>query len=658
MRRQALFSGSKGYIPSQPYIQNGIVDSVFAGENVIRDPQGWRVFGGWQDMNESRTPATYGYTANLTSGSNIAELSVGATAKTDFRARQHLLIGRKLYLIQRIVDDTHLQLSPTPNETLTGETVKKVFVLSALNIDRATQYAGNSVLFRNLAIFSVGDGEVYKMGAAINASLTASNLLQVAYPSDGTFDSRPAGFSKPSAPTVAEGSAGVKNMPAGSYPMALIRKRIGFSGEGNPSDRSFATITVAGNTVSVDLPAFATSEGQTGWIVAGPRPDEIGQANPGLWKWAETDQESATVEFEVTTDEVLERVAYDNDPPPKAGFVFSLANYLVLASAGGAPDSLNAETTPGPELAPSKYNNPEAFSPFARVPTAGGEEILGVQVGQLVAFLMTPNTMQVASLSGNQIAPFAVRSYWVYGFEHQFNGCVAHDRFYATTKKGLHRTVNESTYEAVDDFSWAVRGDFESLDLAREFVGYDPSKEHVVVFHANHQQGSGGGWQTKAWAFNLKTDQWNPPVILGNGTDDFIVTSCRTVAGALYYTTADGKVWQWDEGGQTLSGYLGFCFMAESPQFLKTVRMAKLTGNANTALKIYKDLDAAGLRAGSAAPSKTLAGGGGLSAHQAVWLMNTLCRSFALRVEFSLTDKVNVFDQLECEYQLHPGFRS
>ncbi len=657
MRKQALFTGSKGYFPAQPYIQNGIPDTLFAGENCIQDPEGWRTFGGWEDQNESRTLSALAYTATLTAGSKVVNLSAGSAAKTDFRARQHVLFGRNLFLIERIVSDSVVHISPVPtdDEAGSGQAIQKVLVLSALNNERATQYAGNAVLHRSNAIFAIGDGGLWKAGAALSATLTASDSLKVAYPkTDGTYDSRPAGFSAPSAPTVAEGSAGSKNMPVGSYPIVLVRKRIGFSGQGNPSARSIAVINTTGNTVRVTLPAFATSEGQTGWIIAGPRPSEVGVSSyPGLWEWLETDQESTTLDVEVTDDELLTRVSFDNDMPPKGGFVFNVANYIVVASTGGAPDSSDIETTPGPELAPSKYNNPEAYSPFARVPVAGGEEILGVQVGQMVAFLMTPNTMQVASLSGNQIAPLVVRKHWEYGFLHQFNGCVAHDQFIGLTNNGLHRTANENNFVPVDDFSVPVRSDLRETKLARSFVGYDPAREHIVVFHANDRL-NGDYWQTKAWSYNLKTRTWNPPAYLGSGAD-FTVTSCRTVGGILYYTTAEGDVYRWDEGAQTIAGYLGTCFNAEAPHFRKTVRSAKATGNLS-GLKLYTDLNVTGLRAGASAPSHTLTASGA-STHQTVWLLNTQCYSFAYRLEFSGSNKARVFDQLEAEYLLHAGFR-
>src|SRR5262245_50064905 len=149
------YTGERGYISAQAKVGSGIIDSIFDGENAIHEPDGWRVFNGWKQIDPARTVPTMAYTATLTNGSNIAALSIGATAKTDFRAFQHVLIGRRLYVIEAVPSDLQLQISPTPdaNEAGSGLSIKKVPALSPLNLDRATLFAGNAVRFREQAIF-------------------------------------------------------------------------------------------------------------------------------------------------------------------------------------------------------------------------------------------------------------------------------------------------------------------------------------------------------------------------------------------------------------------------------------------------------------------------------------------------------------------------
>jgi hypothetical protein len=89
------YTGERGHISAQAKVGAGIMYSIFAGENAIHEPDGWRVFNGWKQIDPARTITTLGYTATLTAGSNIAALSGGETALTDFRAFQHVLIGRR-----------------------------------------------------------------------------------------------------------------------------------------------------------------------------------------------------------------------------------------------------------------------------------------------------------------------------------------------------------------------------------------------------------------------------------------------------------------------------------------------------------------------------------------------------------------------------------
>jgi hypothetical protein len=656
------YSGARGYISAQSKFGSGIVDSIFAGENAMHEPDGWRVFNGWRLRDAARPTPTLAYTATLTAGNNIAALSGGATALTDFRAFQHILIGRKLFCIEAVLSDTSIQITPTPvvSEAGAGQTIDKVPALSPLNLDRATLLAGNAVKFREQAIFAVGDGDLWVNGAALSATLAATMNLKVAYPLPaGGFSVTTAGFTKPPAPTVTETGGGTKGLLTGTYWIAVARKRIGFSGEGNPSDRVAVTITAVNNRIRVALGAFDSSQGQTAWVILVNRIAERITERPGLWRYIEVAQQSTNFDFDFYDEDLTGRATYDNDPPPRALFTFTLGNHIAVASVGGPPDGSNMSTAPGAEIAAGKYNNPEAFSPFARTPTQGGEVIAGVAAGELVAFLLTPNTLQACSLTGNTINPFAIRRVWTAGFSHQYNGVVASDLFYGLTKAGFYRTVGKDALAATDVFARQVRPDLRGLPPGRSFVGSDTGKKQVVIFTSNARLAAGGGWQTRALVYNTELDSWSTPSYLGNGTDDFTVTSCATVGNDLFFTTADGVVWRWDdpESGLTIAGFLGFPFVADNSRFLKTVRSAKLTGNANGEMKVYTDLDEAGLKNNAAAPTFPLTDGGtGIAVHQDEWSMDTLCSSYAMRVSFNLPGGAEIFEGLETEHIVHEGW--
>jgi hypothetical protein len=251
-----------------------------------------------------------------------------------------------------------------------------------------------------------------------------------------------------------------------------------------------------------------------------------------------------------------------------------------------------------------------------------------------------------------------VRQVWGAGFAHQYAGCIANDLFYGLTKTCLYRTIGKDALAASDTFAQRVRPDLQGIQPGRSCIGADAGKKHVVVFWANARLGSDGGWQTKALVYNTETDAWSAPAWLGNGADDFTVTSCATIGNDLFLTTASGQVWRWDDpgAGLTLAGFIGFPFVADSPRFYKTVRSVKLTGNANGELKIYTDLDADGLKNDGDAPAFPLAGGSGVAEHQDEWDPGLLCSSYAMRASFELPGGAEIFESLETEHLVHEGF--
>lgn len=669
------YTGLKGYRPGRPYVNDGDVNSVFCGTNAMLDPDGWRAHRGCFDMSQQRPVTTLAYTATLVQGNPIVQLSLGATAKSDFRRRQHVLINKHLYLIYEVVDDRHIKVGPAPLHAGSNLAVAKVPKLSALNTSIGSQFAGNSIYFRNAMIFGIGDGSLYKDGVELNTPLVCSDSLGIAYPKpDGTWDSRPAGFSAPAfTGPVVEGAAGLKNMPVGVYPIVLIRKRIGFSGQGNPSARYNYVAVNQGKKIKITLPAFAASEGQTGWIIASCRTDAANSVDPSLWEVATTDQQSTDIEVEWYSDELVTAVTYDNDPPPKAQTVFSLGNYLVLAGVGGPIDGSGNETAGGCEIAPSKYNNPEAYSVFARVPTANGEEIIGAIPGQFLVFLPTPDSINVASLTGNQAVPFAIRGTVNFGIKHQGNLCMVKDRLYICAKGNLYRTSGEqqvlATASSTNDLGSAVsanfaneiRSDLKNVDQEKMFIGFDLEKDVVVIFEGGSVLSQAGYWQSRAWSLNLRDDTWNTPALLGDGTTaDFIVTDCKKINGSLYIATHDGKIWQWDNGNVVTTGYIGFPFANAMPQFLKTWKDVKFTGNGGTYLSAFINLNKSDLVNGTnpiaqcPMPAET----DDFEKNQPIWPLNLVCNSLAIRVDFTVTGGAAVLDQVNLEAIPHQGFRS
>jgi hypothetical protein len=58
------YTGSRGYISAQAKVGTGIIDSVFAGENAIHEPDGWRFFNGRKQIDPARTVSALAYVEN------------------------------------------------------------------------------------------------------------------------------------------------------------------------------------------------------------------------------------------------------------------------------------------------------------------------------------------------------------------------------------------------------------------------------------------------------------------------------------------------------------------------------------------------------------------------------------------------------------------
>jgi len=646
------FTFEAGYVPDQALIGQGLKGTIFAGEQVLLENGRLRVAAPPLDVNETTPLATYGFTATLVAGSDVATLSAGATARTDIRSGQHVLIGTDLYLVKRTPTDLTLRISPKPTASAAGLAVKFIPTISALDLDRGTLYGGNAVKFRQEALFGVGVGPLRVNGTALSAAFSASNKLRVAYPdygTPGTYIVHDAGFTEPTGFTVAQGGVGVKDMPAADYPIRLSKKRAGFSGYGNPSDQKVATTTANGKKIAISLPAFDASEGQTAWFVWVPKIFTLGQPDKVFGLHSEVLVDSTTIEIEWFDVEIVELMSFDNDPPPVAQFVFTMSDYLMLAGCDGQPDGSGQATTPGPGVAASKLNNPEAFSPAFRATMSSGELINGVHVGAqansveqetVKAFLTSENTLQVLLVNKNTAAanPIDIRPSWQYGFEHYASAVMAEGDFYGHTGGTLARAVGSSDQREVR-FSTRVRSILKLFKPGRTFVGWDPYGKYVVVIHSQHGQQS-GKWYSIGLSYQVEDDAWSPTVRLGDTSADFIVCGRATVGGRLYLVTTDGKTWRWDDGTVSQSGWVATPFFDfGSTDLQKTARRVITNGSANGQVRLYRDRDETGLKAGAAAPSKALSGS------RTLWKSNVRGKNHAVRVDFTdQAPKTNVLD--------------
>jgi hypothetical protein len=637
----------EGHYPDQPLFAGGIPGTVYAGLNAVFEAGGVvRTFGGKLDISETYNSGNLAYTADLTAGNDIITAS-GGTLLADIVAYQIILLGGVIYVVEEVLSNTQARVSPTPAMSLSSQAIRRVPALQAVDRQRAALFAGGVTKYRDEAFFTAGLGEVKFNGAALSATLNSSTTPQVAYPiPGGTYESRPVGFTKPSAPTLAATSGGTKNMPPMTYSIKITKKRLGFPGYGLASEAVEQVIT-AGQRFQATLPAFDATQGQTSWLIWATKAS-TGAAQRGPWFLLGefTTVTPSTVNIEWRDDELTDRLVDNNFPPPKALFVASMDDALIFGSCYGAPDGSGAATAPGPGFAVAKPNNPEAFAPAAAAFTSPAENVRGMMTSGARLFAMTQNHLHIGTLTGSAISPLVIRPFWQTGFWHQYNGCIVSDTFYGFTGSLLTRTRGDN--EADSEFSMRVKSELETYVPQRVFVGHDARNGWVTVFHSNHRQ-DGGFWITRASSYNYKSGKWNCEVELSAAGADFTVCGVATVGSELYIVAQDGKAYRWDAGSGTVTGFIAPIFQdSGSALWLKTVRRVQVTGRFNGSISLYKDYNKAALIAGSGSPPTfTISNGSFNPQHAPLWKPNFKGKSIALRIAFSMPVRTNIIDAIE-----------
>ena len=384
MRDSATFTVDNGLITDQPNSAKGVEGSLLDGQNLIIELGRARYLRPPSDQSETLNAATLGYTVATAANTKVITGTASAFT-TDFVPYSHCLINNILYLITRIVSNTVMHVAPNPTATASGLAIATVPTLYPLNRQKGSLTAGSVVRFRESTLFAVGRGLLQIDGADLSAALTATSSVQVAYPTaadPAVFVVTLIGFTKPTALTTAEiraAAGGTRGMAAGTRKIRIARKRVGFFGVGNFSDPVEVTIT-AGQRVEIDFPAFATSEGQSEWVIASTRSIAAsGSTAFGTYYRAATSTTaSGTTQLEWLDDELVEIIEYDNNAPPVCLYLAILDDYVLFCSTFGTPDSSGNATAPGPGIAFSKIDNPEVTGRGARAFVSGNDDIVGV----------------------------------------------------------------------------------------------------------------------------------------------------------------------------------------------------------------------------------------------------------------------------------------
>ncbi len=343
---RTFFTVEAGFVPTQP-ISGENNGSLYRGQNmIVRGVPGATYLENWlgiSSQTESAPDLTLTGTVATTSGSTTVT-GTSTLFLSELIVSQMVLINSRPYTVREIVSNTSMRVSQPATATASGLTIKAPRTLMDTDFFRASMVRGNVLRTAQGNLLAVGQGEVRLNGAVLaGTSLTATPQLKLAiYNPDGaTYSVYKLGMKTPTLTTVAGTAGGTKNMQAGTYSVRIVPARIATYGYNNPSAAVEVTITT-GQKIRITFPAMDTTAGQDAWRVYGT----LFSANQGItgpWYYVDTvtaahvSSAGGTYDFEWRDAEIQvnEQAEFDNDPPPAAAFVASLANYPILVSTNG-----------------------------------------------------------------------------------------------------------------------------------------------------------------------------------------------------------------------------------------------------------------------------------------------------------------------------------
>lgn len=356
-----------------------------------------------------------------------------------------------------------------------------------------------------------------------------------------------------------------KNMPAGdrSIRVAKASTKLGVPSFGNPGPKLKTTIT-AGQVITVTLPAMDsnsdTNNPHDAWRIyasafGGTTANATANADSGAWYLVRTVSSADLGTTAATTyrleyldaeiDGTLRLITFDNDAPPDAEYVATVAGYPVLVSCQGkATVAEPTGTSPGPSLVPFKVSN-MAAAPLVldtgqrnEVPLSPPETIIGSYMAAGRLYLMTANTLQIAVFTADQDFPVATRPFWKAGFRNPYALCFVNGDLYGFTGNGPTRSsASENVGEGSEEHKFAIDVQEIMKDWKPEnvFVVEDPKNECVCYVNSGGSKNSSGYWISEIVPFMPGTGEWSMPIVFTSATKDRIITGVATVNGRLEF---------------------------------------------------------------------------------------------------------------------------
>lgn len=543
------------YMPSTPYTGNEGDAIIFRKNNLITRGKDGRFYeenyAGEGDLSEDLALGPLTGTITITEDSTNV-MGTGTLFKTETRPGQRILIlsGTDSWLVvpQRIVSDTEMVVWRAPDGSASGVRGFRMPRLFTIETQRGSSWWGNARRLDRGSIVGVGDGSLLVNGQPLidDLPLTRNSKIALYDPLTDTYSVFTLGMDTPVAPTLAAVGGGTKGMSAGNYSLVITPARKQTAGWNNPSLRADVTIT-ANQRVEITFPAMDTANGQNSWRVwvtpySFTQGSDLNYLNGPWHYWIEvTDTDVSPAGGTFTTEwldaevEFNETVSFDNDPPVEAEFVELLDFKLVYISCQGQGFATHPEaTSPGPFIVPTKPNNIEAAPLTLAFSTSPPESIIGAVSAQGRLYLLTPNHLQIAMATGNDITPIVIRPYWRDGFACPEQLVFVNGMLYGYTMGGPSRSTGEGD-EMYAQRDWAadVRAITKFWNPGHVLMGYDPDTNLLLCYHIADHRNAAGFWTTRVLGYSLELGFWAFDRLMTSDEQDMIVSGLATVNNHL-----------------------------------------------------------------------------------------------------------------------------
>lgn len=304
-------------------------------------------------------------------------------------------------------------------------------------------------------------------------------------------------------------------------------------------------------------------------------------------------------------------------PPPAAG-VFQFAGNVFLWGTYGASGSVT-----GPAITPMLKNNPEHVG-LVNILTTYGNDLVNVIPGDQTLFLMTTNTLETVTFTGNDTEPYKIRAYdGLAGFRSPKNGVVYKNRFYGYSQRPF-RTVTDSDIDV--EFAQAVADSMVTWDGSKVVVMFDPQKEAVLYCHFVAAIPPATEGITTCIPYMAQIDKWGPPIEITGQITDAAISN-----GQLYVTivTSSGnyRVNTWEGGTGLADPYIDTQFINYPDRY--RVKGFVFTGRAD-ALTAFGSSPS-----GPSTSFYPLTLGPGTNAYEEVFANLPPSRALAMRISFT-----------------------